>query len=76
MAGRHGDWWVICDICGFKVRRRDARKNWRGLIVCKDDFEIRNQQELIRPIHERFAVPDPRPRTTAVFIDPTETIEL
>jgi len=47
---RSGDHWVECMRCGFDIRQSDALKQWNGLIVCKECFETRHPQELIRSI--------------------------
>lgn len=41
-AGRKwksGDWWRECDICGFDYLRSELRENYKGLLVCKKDWE-------------------------------------
>lgn len=40
--------WVECMRCGFTVRSSDTRKEWTGLIVCKDEWEPRHPQDMIR----------------------------
>lgn len=59
---RLGDYNAICDVCGQKYKASELMKRWDGLMVCKDDFEVRHPQELIRPIKERNSVPWTRPR--------------
>ena len=76
MTYKPNDWWVMGDISGFKTRKSKTRKNWKGQVVRNQCFEERNAQEQVRGIREHQNVPDPRPRQTAVFIDPTETVEL
>lgn len=48
MTFRRGDWNAICDRCGFEYRASELRRDWRGLMLCKEDFEPRHPQELIR----------------------------
>ena len=31
--------WVLCDICGFRYKRNQMKKNSYGLLVCPTDFE-------------------------------------
>lgn len=45
-----GDYRVICDICGFKFWNTELRRNWKGLMVCSEDFEHRNRQEFVRGV--------------------------
>lgn len=59
---RLGDWNAICDVCGQKYKASELMKRWDGLMVCKEDWEVRHPQELIRPIKERNSVPWTRPR--------------
>ena len=35
-------WNVICQICRKKVKSEEIKKDWRGLLVCSDDFETRH----------------------------------
>lgn len=39
---------AVCMVCGFNKKSTELRKRWDGLIVCEDDFEMRNPQDLIR----------------------------
>lgn len=66
---KSGQYNVICDICGFKFKNVELKKDWRGLMVCKDDFELRNPQDFIRVKPERVAPPWVRPRPGDVFIE-------
>jgi len=59
---RLGDWNGICDVCGEKYKASQLYLRWDGLRVCRDDWEVRHPQELIRPIKERNSVPWTRPR--------------
>ena len=71
-----GDFWRICDVCGFKCRASETSKRWDGLMVCREDFEPRHPQDFVRGRLDRQNVPDPRPEPADVFIDPSETIVL
>lgn len=73
--GRHsghyheGDHAAICDICGFRFRRSQLSFNWKGQLVCGRDWEARNPQEYaVHPRGDIQGVPNPRPRTTPVYI--------
>ena len=63
-----GSWNTICDVCGFKFKAHDLHLRWDGLMVCRDDWEIRHPQELIRPIQDQAKLPWTRPEATDSFI--------
>jgi hypothetical protein len=65
-----GDFWRICEVCGFKRRASQTSKRWDGLIVCHEDFEARHPQDFVRGRRDRQNVPDPRPEAADVFIGP------
>lgn len=57
-----GDFWRICDSCGFKMRQSRTVKRWDGLIVCRFTCnEERHPQDFVQGIADRQAVTDPRP---------------
>jgi hypothetical protein len=57
-----GNWWVICDMCGDKVRIRDTRFNDDGYLVCYPDcWEPKHPQELVRAVPDKQTVPIARP---------------
>lgn len=47
---------ATCQVCGFDFNRSALRKNWRGLLVCKDDWEARNAQEFVRGVRDEQRV--------------------
>lgn len=59
-----GYYYVICDVCGKKIRRKDSVRiddKWNtqnGLVVCKDDADRRNEQNKPIAIAEK-QIPDP-----------------
>lgn len=56
-----GDYYVLCDICGFKKRRSECSKDWEGKLVCTATcLDQRNPQEQIAPTPERQRVLDAR----------------
>lgn len=63
-----GDWNAICDICGFRFKASQLRKNWKNEMVCADDYETRHPQEFIRVRPERISVPWARPEGEDVFL--------
>ena len=63
-------WHVICDRCGFKKYNTEVRKEWTGLMVCRDTcFEARHPQDFVRGTPDRQTVPDPRPEATDTFLE-------
>lgn len=69
-----GDFWRICEVCGFKYRASETSKRWDGLFVCREDFETRHPQDFVRGRTDRINVPNPRPEPPDVFIGPTEQL--
>ena len=66
-----GLWNVICDRCGVKRKSDEVKKEWTGLIVCRDKcFEERHPQDLIRAVPDETEVPFSRPEAPDVFIEP------
>lgn len=63
-----GDFWRICEECGFKMRSSQTRKRWDGLMVCDADFEERHPQDFVKGTIDRQNVPDPRPEAVNNFI--------
>ncbi len=67
---RPGEHLVICDICGFRKRRSQCKKNWMGQIVCADTcFEKRDPQETARVKPEKSHVKDARPEHADRFLE-------
>lgn len=69
-----GDWWLICDICGKKIKASESKHRWDGFIVCKEDFENRHPQDFIKAKVDKISVPFSRPRSTDVFVDVAYTV--
>lgn len=69
-----GDFWRICDQCGFRYRASQTLKRWDGLIVCRADFETRHPQDFVRGLVDRQMVPNPRPEAADVFVGPLDAI--
>lgn len=67
---RPGDHYVICDVCGFKVRSSETRMRWDNLRVCLKDWETRHPQDLVRGRRDRQRVTNPRPEAVDTFISP------
>ena len=63
-----GDYNVVDDRTGFKMKRSQCRKQWNNLIVRKESWEARNQQDFIRAKPDEQKVADPRTRAAATFL--------
>lgn len=64
-----GDWNAICDICGFKKKASDLKKQWDGLRVCKDDFSLRHPQDFVKGVKDDQTVAWTRSEQEDVEID-------
>jgi hypothetical protein len=56
-----GDWNAVCDVCGFKFKASQMKKRWDGLMVCSEDYELRNPLDFIKVPNEKIDVPWARP---------------
>src|SRR5262245_12086571 len=65
---KDGDWNALCDICGGKFKASQLRENWKGQMVCQEDWETRHPQELIRIPRDDPSVPWARPQGEDDFI--------
>ena len=64
-----GDYYILCDDCGRKLRSSSARKRWDGLMVCQKDWEPRHPSDLLHVARtDRQAVRNPRPRPEPVYL--------
>ena len=50
-----GNHWVVCQVCGFHLRSKEARRRWDGLIVCPEDWEARHPQDFVRAVEDYTA---------------------
>lgn len=66
---KSGEWNLICDVCGKKMKSSHARHRWDGLIVCDADFEHRHVQDFIKVKSDKITVPFTRPRPEDTFVD-------
>lgn len=64
-----GQFNVICDVCGKKIKAGKSRTRWDGFTVCEDDWEERHSQDFVRARQDKISVPFTRPRPTDLFID-------
>ncbi len=56
-----GNWNALCDSCGRKFKALDLQRRWDGLMVCKEDYEIRHPSDFLRVQTEKIAVDFVRP---------------
>jgi len=66
---RPGDYYVICDECGFKMRASEVRRRWDGLTVCTKDWESRHPQDFVQGRRDRQRVPNARPEPADTYLD-------
>lgn len=64
---KSGEWNLICDVCGKKMKSSHARHRWDGLIVCDEDFEHRHVQDFIKVKSDKISVPFTRPQSDDTF---------
>lgn len=67
--------YVICDVCGFKLRASETRMRWDRMRVCMKDWEPRHPQDFVRGKKDRQVVANPRPDPPDVFIEPNQITE-
>jgi hypothetical protein len=56
-----GDYWMVCDRCGFDYRRSQMRETWDHLWVCRDCWEPKHPQLTIKAKKDDQRVPVVRP---------------
>ena len=66
-----GQWNVVCDVCGWKIKSSDAKERWDGLIVCPKDYETRHPMDFIKAPRPDKPLPFTRPEQADVFVGPT-----
>lgn len=63
-----GNYWMVCDRCGFDYRRSNMKEEWNNLWVCKECWEPRHPQDKLRSKKDKQSVQDARPPKTPVFL--------
>ena len=66
-----GDYNVICDRTGFKVKRSQCVKEWMGMLVYRPFAESRHVRDRIKPRSEPRKNLTTRPEQPDIEIDPT-----
>jgi hypothetical protein len=67
-----GDYNVICDRTGFKVKASECQLEWNGLLVRGRSWEQRHPQDQVRGRPDDQSVPIVRPPGTDVFVGTNE----
>lgn len=70
---KKGNHWITDDRSGARIRASDARTEWTGAVVHKDDFEARHPQDFVRGVKDDQSVRDARPPPPDVFSGPLQT---
>jgi len=74
-------YYVLCDQCGGKFRAKDCYNRWDGLLVCKEDWELRNPQETLHParseprINPKRIRSEPADQFRTELVNPAESLE-
>ena len=66
---KKGDWNVICDVSGKKLRASQTRLRWDGLRVQKSDYEERHPQDFIRAVQDNPSIPWTRSEGTDFYLN-------
>jgi hypothetical protein len=69
-----GSFYRQCDRTGFSIRAEHTQKQWNNIIVRDRSFEERQPQDFVRGRRDDQTVPQPRPRSTNVFLGVQTTI--
>lgn len=64
-----GQWNLICDVCGKKIKAGKSKQRWDGFIVCEDDYEHRHPQDFVKARQDKISVSFTRPRPPDLFTD-------
>ena len=56
-----GDHKVLCDSCGLTYMRSECQLNWRNLLQCRECFDIKHPQLIVRGKADKIAVDITRP---------------
>ncbi len=70
----HGAFYRVDDRSGFKVRAKETKKEWNGLIVRKSISEPRHPQDFVKGRRDDQTVREARSRSIDVFIGPISTL--
>lgn len=63
-------WKAVCQVCGFEYYNDEIKKRWDGLMVCKEDYEIRHPMDFLRTKKEESQqLPWTSPEPADVYIE-------
>lgn len=65
---KHGDYNVICDVCGRKFKASTCKLKWNNMLACSVCFEERNPQDFVKGVADDQRVPLARPEAPDRFI--------
>lgn len=68
-----GQWSVICDQCGRKLKSSQVRKTWDGFYNCDRCWEPRNPLDFVRGVKDNIAVPFTRSGQPTAINPTTQT---
>lgn len=69
-----GSFYRVCDRSGFVVRAERTRKEWNGLIVRDQSWEIRQPQDFVKGVRDDQTVPEARPKPAVyTFVGPAQS---
>lgn len=61
------EWNTVCDVCSKKIKASESRLRWDGFLVCRDDYEIRHEQDFVKSKQDQITVPYTRPVPELIF---------
>lgn len=67
---KSGDNISVCDSCGLAFYGSELKKDWRGFMVCKKDYEPRHPQDLVEVRADKIVVDNARPEVSDIFLSP------
>lgn len=65
---KHGDWNVICDDTGFKLKASECGVTWNNKFVWKKVREPRQPQDYVRVFRDKQRVPIARTESSDTFL--------
>jgi len=71
----HGAHNKICDRTGFKIKSTEARQEWNGSVVRRQDWEARHPQDYVRGVKDLQSVSDPRPGAPDINLTSETTLD-
>lgn len=73
---KSGEFNLICDVCGKKIKAGQAKHRWDGFVVCPVDFEMRHPQDFVKAKTDKITIPFSRPRPPDYFTVPFGIYEM